>query len=169
MQKQHDKRYDIVNGLLEVEATDEADRATEEKGIPNFWLTAMKTNDTLAELITEADEGPLQYLKDIKWCRVEASKSFKLKFFFCPNPYFRNSVLEKTYHMIDEDEPKLMEATGMEIEWHKGKCLTRKVEGIQKDFDYGLHSDFWDIDEDEEGDGMKPMRIGEKECPTEWK
>ncbi|XP_068498579.1 nucleosome assembly protein 1;4-like [Phaseolus vulgaris] len=102
------KRHDVVNGLLEVEATDEADR--EEKGIPNFWLTAMKTNDTLAELITEADEGPLEYLRDIKWCRVEASKSFKLKFFFHPNPYFRNTVLAKTYHMIDEDEP--MEATG---------------------------------------------------------
>lgn len=71
------QRHDVVNGLLEVEATDEADREgklftfvyqcslvhflliasglsfNSEKGIPNFWLTAMKTNDTLAELVRE--------------------------------------------------------------------------------------------------------------------
>ena len=42
----------------------------------------------------------------------EASKGFKLEFFFDPNPFFTNSVLTKTYYMIDEDEPILEKAIG---------------------------------------------------------
>ncbi|KAJ0748285.1 putative nucleosome assembly protein (NAP) [Helianthus annuus] len=40
------------------------------KGVPNFWLNAMKTNEILAEEISERDEEALKYLKDIKWCRI---------------------------------------------------------------------------------------------------
>lgn len=76
------QRYEIVNGVVEVECVNEApmdeDKETEngklstisvssmqidlnicfkiscqhlvpEKGVPNFWLTAMKTNEILAE------------------------------------------------------------------------------------------------------------------------
>lgn len=137
------KRYDIVNGVVEVEgvsveaAVDKKDntttvdkkddKATEEKGVPNFWLTAMKTNEVLVEEIQERDEGALKYLKDIKWCRVEGLKGFKLEFFFDPNPYFKNTVLTKIYDMVDEDEPILDKAVGTEIEWLPGKNLTQKV------------------------------------------
>ncbi|KAG1346352.1 nucleosome assembly protein 1-like 2 [Cocos nucifera] len=129
------KRNEIVNGVVEVEGvTNEAaegapaeDKASEEKGVPDFWLTAMKTNEVLAEEITERDEGALKYLKDIKWCRIDNPKGFKLEFFFDTNPYFKNSVLTKTYHMIDEDDPVLEKAIGIEIEWYPGKCLTQKV------------------------------------------
>ena len=62
--------------------------------------------------ITERDEGALKYLKDIKWCRIEVPKGFKLDFFFDTNPYFKNSVLTKTYHMIDDDDPILEKAIG---------------------------------------------------------
>ncbi|XP_042506720.1 nucleosome assembly protein 1;4-like [Macadamia integrifolia] len=127
------KRYEIVNGIVEVGVTTEPvtdqgeDEASEEKGVPNFWLTAMKTNEVLAEEITERDEGALKYLKDIKWCRIDDPKGFKLEFFFDSNPYFKNSVLTKTYHMIDDDEPILEKAIGTEIEWLPGKSLTQKV------------------------------------------
>jgi nucleosome assembly protein 1-like 1 len=128
------KRYEIVNGVLEVEgvtnevATDqEEDKASEEKGVPEFWLNAMKNNEVLAEEISERDEGALKFLRDIKWCRIDNPKGFKLEFFFDTNPYFKNSVLTKTYHMIDEDEPILEKAIGTEIEWHPGKCLTQKL------------------------------------------
>ncbi|EEF48078.1 nucleosome assembly protein, putative [Ricinus communis] len=128
------KRYDIVNGAVEVDgATKEAAmeqegaEADEEKGVPDFWLTAMKNNEVLAEEITERDEGALKYLKDIKWCRIDDPKGFKLEFFFDTNPYFKNTVLTKTYHMIDEDEPILEKAIGTEIEWYPGKCLTQKL------------------------------------------
>ncbi|MCI01183.1 nucleosome assembly protein 1;4-like, partial [Trifolium medium] len=77
--------------------------------------------------ITERDEGALKFLKDIKWTRIEDPKGFKLEFFFDSNPYFSNSVLTKTYHMVDEDEPILEKAIGTEIQWLPGKCLTQKV------------------------------------------
>ncbi|MCI23846.1 nucleosome assembly protein 1-like 1-like, partial [Trifolium medium] len=47
--------YEIVNGVIDVEGiTNEAavgaeDKAAEENGVPSFWLTAMKTNETLTE------------------------------------------------------------------------------------------------------------------------
>ncbi|KAA8540283.1 hypothetical protein F0562_024154 [Nyssa sinensis] len=130
----YSKRYEIVNGVVEVvgvagEATmnQEEDKATEEKGVPDFWLTAMKTNEVLGEEISERDEEALKYLKDIKWCRIDNPKGFKLDFFFDPNPFFKNSVLTKTYHMIDDDEPILEKAIGTEIDWYPGKCLTQKI------------------------------------------
>ncbi|KAF9662430.1 hypothetical protein SADUNF_Sadunf18G0052500 [Salix dunnii] len=78
---------------------------------------------------------------------IEDPKGFKLEFFFDSNPYFKNHVLTKTYHMIDEDEPILEKAIGQvlffyimimltssdyvflltEIEWYPGKCLTQKL------------------------------------------
>ncbi|XP_019454957.1 PREDICTED: nucleosome assembly protein 1;3-like isoform X2 [Lupinus angustifolius] len=125
------KRCEIVNGVTEVEgAVNETKADAEEdteKGVPGFWLTAMKNNEVLAEEISERDEAALNFLKDIKWSRIENPKGFKLEFFFDSNPYFSNSVLTKTYHMIDEDEPILEKAIGTEIQWLPGKCLTQKV------------------------------------------
>ncbi|KAK1416891.1 hypothetical protein QVD17_26010 [Tagetes erecta] len=128
------KRYDIVNGVVEVDelkdetTTDQADGNTKEvKGVPDFWLTAMKSNEILAEEITERDEEALKYLKDIKWCKIDDPKGFKLEFFFDTNPFFKNSVLTKVYHMIDDDEPILEKAIGTDIEWLPGKCLTQKI------------------------------------------
>ncbi|KAE9602463.1 putative nucleosome assembly protein (NAP) [Lupinus albus] len=126
------KRYEIVNGVTEVEgAAVETKAETEkdkvEKGVPGFWLNALKNNDILAEEISERDEDALNFLKDIKWSRIEDPKGFKLEFYFDSNPYFTNSVLTKTYHMIDEDEPILEKAIGTEIQWHPGKTLTEKV------------------------------------------
>ncbi|XP_057758338.1 nucleosome assembly protein 1;3-like [Arachis stenosperma] len=105
------QRFEIVNGVTEVEGI--ADEKTagakedEEKGVPAFWLNAMKNNEVLAEEISEHDEGALKFLKDIKWSRIDNPKGFKLEFYFNTNPYFTNTILTKTYHMIDEDEPIL--------------------------------------------------------------
>ncbi|CAJ2644760.1 unnamed protein product [Trifolium pratense] len=135
------KRYEIVNSITEVEgAANEtpadaevvamvttADTAKAEgKGIPSFWLVAMKNNDILAEEITKRDEQALKFLKDIKYTRIDAPKGFKLEFFFDENPFFSNSVLTKTYQVVDEDDPILENAVGTEIDWHNEKCLTEK-------------------------------------------
>ncbi|KAL8195780.1 hypothetical protein R6Q57_025533 [Mikania cordata] len=126
------KRYEIVNGLTEVEVVSNdtlADKENKEStgGVPNFWLTAMKSNEVLADEISESDEGALQYLKDMKWCRIAGAKGFKLELYFNPNPYFKNSVLTKTYEMINEEEHILEKAIGTEIDWFPGKNLTQKV------------------------------------------
>ncbi|XP_052113932.1 uncharacterized protein LOC107476123 [Arachis duranensis] len=83
-----------------------------EKGVPAFWLNAMKNNEVLADEISEHDEGALKFFKDIKWSRIDNPKGFKLEFYFDTNPYFTNTILTKTYHMIDEDEPILEKAIG---------------------------------------------------------
>lgn len=130
------KRHDIVNGIVDVESstaeTPETNAAgeannTDEKGIPEFWLTAMKTNEILSDEITKRDEGPLKYLKDIQSSNLEGEKGFKLKFHFGENPYFKNTLLTKVYHMVEEDEPILECATGTPIEWYPGKNVTQKV------------------------------------------
>ncbi|KAL9350832.1 hypothetical protein Peur_058087 [Populus x canadensis] len=128
------KRYEIVNGLKEVDGVMSAeldsikeDQAIEEKGVPEFWLTAMKTHEVLAEEIKGQDEGALKFIKDIKWSRLQNPEGFELEFYFNPCPYFKNSVLTKTYHIIDESDPILSQAIGTEIEWYPEKCLTTKV------------------------------------------
>jgi hypothetical protein len=45
--------------------------------------------------ITDRDEGALKYLKDIKWCRIDNPKGFKIDFYFDTNPFFKNSVVRK--------------------------------------------------------------------------
>ncbi|GFQ02281.1 nucleosome assembly protein 1 [Phtheirospermum japonicum] len=127
------KRFEIVNGVVEVEGVTDTgadqgeDKANEGKGVPDFWLTAMKTNEILTEEISERDEEALKFLKDIKWAKIDDPKGFKLEFFFDVNPFFKNSVLTKTYHMVDDEEPILEKAIGTQIEWYPGKCLTQKV------------------------------------------
>ncbi|KAH9624575.1 hypothetical protein KSS87_023011 [Heliosperma pusillum] len=137
------KRYEIVKGFVEVDGVSNkpadhgVDKLAEEKGVPDFWLTALKTNQLLADSIQEKDEKALKYLKDIKWYRFnvpnpdikknEATEGFKLEFIFDSNPYFKNSVLTKAYFMIDEVDPTLEKAIGTEIDWFPGKCLTEKV------------------------------------------
>lgn len=55
-------------------------------------------------------------------------QGFKLLFTFSENPYFSNTVLEKTYYMAEEDsEPILEKATGSDIKWNSGKNVTVKV------------------------------------------
>ncbi|KAG5591262.1 hypothetical protein H5410_041776 [Solanum commersonii] len=127
----YNKRYEIVNGVVEAGDEGTVEEKTNElagdKGIPHFWLLAMKNNEIIAKEITEKDEDALQYLKDVKWNRLDDAKGFKLEFFFDTNPYFNNNVLTKTYHMISEDEHILENAIGTEIEWFPGKCLTQKI------------------------------------------
>ncbi|XP_039066351.1 nucleosome assembly protein 1;3-like [Hibiscus syriacus] len=127
------KRYGIVNGVGEADRTtndvdmdqkeDNAIMYYVEKGVPYFWLIAMKNSEELSEKITEHDAGVLKYLEDIKWHRIHEPKGFKLEFYFHTNPYFKNTLLTKTFHVIEEGDPVLDKAIGTEIEWYPGKCL----------------------------------------------
>ncbi|XP_062017115.1 probable disease resistance protein At4g27220 [Rosa rugosa] len=124
------KRYMIVNGVVEADgvtteaAANQEDKSAKDRGVCDFWLNALKNNDMLANQITERDERALKYLKDIKWFRIHNPKGFKLEFYFDTNPFLKNSILTKTYHMI-EDEPQ--KAVGTEIEWYPAKCLTKRI------------------------------------------
>ncbi|KAK1405128.1 Nucleosome assembly protein 14 [Heracleum sosnowskyi] len=115
------KRYELVNGIVEPEGVKsenalEHEEGDQEKGVPEFWLTAMKTNEILAKKINKRDDEALKYLEDIKCRDFDISKSFKLYFFFGTNPFFKNLVLKKTYdmHHVGE-EGNLATAIGLTI------------------------------------------------------
>ncbi|KAI3913685.1 hypothetical protein MKW92_017946, partial [Papaver armeniacum] len=99
----YEERFSIVSGEVDGEAG---------VGVPNFWLNAMKANEVLAKEITKRDEDPLMFLKDIRWDRIDTPKGFKLSFIFGVNRYFNNAILEKTYHVTNDDESILEKVIG---------------------------------------------------------
>src|SRR4051812_40153594 len=79
-----------------------ADAADDTKGVPEFWLSAMKNQVSLAELITDQDEKALRHLTDIRMEYLDRP-GFKLIFEFSPNDFFSNKTLSKTYFYREEN------------------------------------------------------------------
>ncbi|KAL6206822.1 hypothetical protein ACLB2K_024068 [Fragaria x ananassa] len=117
-------------------ATDSESPTTnqEEKGIPEFWLYALNAMYVLDKEIKDYDQGALKHLVNIKWLRTDNLKVFKLEFYFRPNPFFKNSVLTVTYHMIDEDEFIIEKIIGTEIEWTSENRLKKHRTGNRRSF-----------------------------------
>ena len=65
----YQKRADIVRGT-----TNAALASGEVKGIPNFWLRAMKNHFMLASTITSTDELALAHLVDVRFDFLETGK-----------------------------------------------------------------------------------------------
>jgi len=102
------------------------------KGIPDFWLTAIKNNPAVGQTVTEEDEAALSYLRDIQYATMEDSKQgFVITFHFAENPYFTDSVLTKSYFLAEDDnlygELIFDHAEGTKINWKPGKNLTVKI------------------------------------------
>lgn len=102
------------------------------KGIPEFWLSAMKNNPSLAELITEKDEGALKHLTDIRMEYLN-QPGFKLIFEFADqNEFFANKTISKTYYYQEESgyggDFIYDHAEGDKIDWKPNKDLTVKIE-----------------------------------------
>ncbi|ELQ43602.1 nucleosome assembly protein [Pyricularia oryzae Y34] len=152
----YQKRSAIVNGSnepteSEIEAGEESDEVDEEgekkevkteetaaseasdvKGIPEFWLSAMKNQISLAEMITDRDEQALKHLTDIRMEYLD-KPGFRLIFEFSENEFFSNKTISKTYYYQNESgyggDFIYDHAEGDKIEW-KGddKDLTVRVE-----------------------------------------
>jgi len=152
----YNRRSDIVNGgveptddeLAEIKVeekkegeqetkTEKKEETAEEKnlkGIPEFWLQVLKHQDDFAEMISEADEGVLKHLIEVKYTNLpnEATPtpSFVLEFHFSPNEYFDEQILKKTYVFSEDDPvsgPMLEEIKGMDITWKEGKNVSVKM------------------------------------------
>ena len=153
----YEKRARIVNGLAEPtaeeieagEEEEEDEEGDEEKvkteepteasepadknmsGIPEFWLSAMKNQISLAELITDRDEGALKHLTDIRMEYLD-KPGFRLIFEFGENEFFTNKTITKTYFYQEESgyggDFIYDHAEGDTINWNSGKDLTVKVE-----------------------------------------
>lgn len=113
------------------------DTKTEDVGIPEFWLTALKNADLFAEIIKEHDEAVLSHLTDVKVIyQDDAGLDFNIEFHFSDNEWFTNKVLVKCYQVVcevDNDTPfefegaALTSCKGCKIDWKKGKNITVKT------------------------------------------
>lgn len=156
----YERRAAVIQGSIEPtsdevkagEASDELDEDEEEedegpkesladatpaadapKGIPEFWLTALKNHVALSELITEQDESALKALTDIRMTYLPGEESgFTLTFLFDDNEHFTNKQLTKTYYYQDgigyTGDLVYDHAEGCTIEWKEDKDLTHKIE-----------------------------------------
>lgn len=112
--------------------------ASAPKGVPEFWLTALKNHVGIADLITERDEDILKHLVDIKVEYPSDNKpGFKLVFHFSPegaSDFFADgrSTLDKTYYYQDEigyeGDFIYDHAVGTEIKWKEGQDPTTRIE-----------------------------------------
>lgn len=102
------------------------------KGIPDFWLTALKNIPEISEITTEEDAEALAHLVDIRMKYLD-QPGFGLEFEFTENPFFTNKTLTKTYYYRDEPgyygDYIYDRATGTEVNWTSPeKNLTVKVQ-----------------------------------------
>ena len=151
----YEKRAKIVNGALEPtdaeveagKAEDEEEESAEAKemaaaetdtkipedaaGIPEFWLSAMKNQISLAELITDRDEGALKHLTDIRMEYLDRP-GFRLIFEFRDNEFFTNKTVSKTYFYQEDTgyggDFIYDHAEGQKIDWKPNQDLTVRVE-----------------------------------------
>ncbi|KAL4735507.1 hypothetical protein BDV11DRAFT_195925 [Aspergillus similis] len=148
----YERRATIVNGAIEpteteieagkgeeedIDAKDEdLKQADDEKGsavtgIPEFWLSAMKNQISLAEMITDKDEEALKHLIDIRMEYLDRP-GFRLLFEFSENEFFTNKTISKTYFYKEENgyggDFIYDHAEGTKIDWKPEKDLTVRVE-----------------------------------------
>lgn len=108
-----------------------ADKDLNVAGIPEFWLSAMKNQISLAEMITDRDEEALKRITDIRMEYLD-KPGFRLIFEFGENEFFTNKTITKTYFYRNESgyggDFIYDHAEGDKIEWKAGKDLTVRVE-----------------------------------------
>lgn len=108
-----------------------AEPAEPVNGIPEFWLSAMKNQVSLAEMITDRDEAALKHLVDIRMEYLD-KPGFRLIFEFAENEFFDNKTLTKTYYYQTESgyggDFIYDHAEGDQVEWKAGKDLTTRIE-----------------------------------------
>ena len=113
------------------DTADGSHSSVEMAGIPEFWLSAMKNQVSLAELITDRDEPALKLLTDIRMEYLE-KPGFRLIFEFADNDFFSNKTITKTYFYQEESgyggEFIYDHAEGDKIDWKTGRDLTVRVE-----------------------------------------
>ncbi|KAJ9089208.1 histone chaperone [Entomophthora muscae] len=96
-------------------------------GIPEFWLTCLKNNNAIADLITERDEEALLHLIDISATHLADDSGYTLTFTFSENEFFSNSQLSKTYYFKNSEPTGAIvveRSLCTEIKWKADKDLT---------------------------------------------
>lgn len=187
----YQKRAAIVNGTAEPtedeikageESEDEEEKDEEEAavkpeettdaitGIPEFWLSAMKNQISLAEMITDRDEAALKHLTDVRMEYLD-KPGFRLIFEFAENDFFTNTTITKTYFYQNESgyggDFIYDHAEGDKIDWKAGKDLTVRIESKKQrnksKFLFNMHY----ISDTNPFLDTKQTRVVKKTVPTE--
>jgi nucleosome assembly protein 1-like 1 len=146
------------------------DEGADIKGIPEFWLSAMKNQISLAEMITDRDEAALKHLTDIRMEYLDRP-GFRLIFEFEENEFFENKTLTKTYYYQEENgyggDFIYDHAEGDKIEWKAGKDLTVRIESKKQRNRSECHKNLNTRTKPDVIVGTKQTRIVKKTVPTE--
>jgi len=108
------------------------------KGVPEFWLVALKHHEDFTAMITEADEQALKHLIDMRIAAApeHSPESFTIEFYFSDNEFFDNKVIKKTYILKEspvDGEMMYDHVESTDIAWKPNKNLTvKKVTKQQK-------------------------------------
>lgn len=119
------ERTEIVSGTKKIDGN-----TSDDKGIPDFWITVLMKCEATRVYITEKDAEVLKFLTNIEaesMVKDEQLQGFKLNFIFAANPFFSQTVLEKSYFMLPDNDGVLEKAEGTKIEWSAGKDVTVKL------------------------------------------
>jgi len=130
----------LTNGVKRLEL----DMDEDAKGIPKFWMYALKNanEDCLMGMLEAHDEPVLEYLNDITVDLKQPNNTgFTLNFLFAENPFFSNSVLTKEYVLredpdpdcpLEYDGPEIISCKGCKIDWKAGKDVTKTTLKVKK-------------------------------------
>lgn len=110
-----ERRRRLVTGVVEPD-DDSADDEDYVRGVPDFWLTALRNAPPpLQGMVRPRDEPALRCLLDVQVTPCAAPEGFELRFLFAPNDLFTNAVLTKRYVTAPGTHP----ATGCTIYWRR--------------------------------------------------
>ncbi|KAM4662876.1 testis-specific Y-encoded-like protein 2 [Discoglossus pictus] len=100
--------------------------------IPGFWVTAFLNHPQLSAMIDDRDEDTLSYMNNLQVEDFTHMKSScKIKFYFNPNPYFKNEVIVKEYQYSSSGR---LVSHSTPIRWWSGQNPTGKSRGSGPSF-----------------------------------
>lgn len=136
-----DQRRQVVTGEVDVpeNETEEGKKVVEEfekeenadKGIPDFWLTALRSHPELEEMITDKDAEVLSFVTDIACEDIidedNDDAGFRVTFHFKENPFFKNSALTVSFALTEEQGyVQVRGIDGCDVQWYPDKNVTVK-------------------------------------------
>ena len=91
--------------------------------IQNLGVTTYVKHPQVSALLGEEDEEVLHYLTRVEVTEFEEIKSgYRIDFYFDENPYFKNKLLSKGFHLNKSGD---LSSKSTEIKWKLGKDLMK--------------------------------------------
>ncbi|XP_054157179.1 uncharacterized protein LOC128955530 [Oppia nitens] len=159
----HEIRAEIVSGMYEPSDSDLPDdyydnnnnvdindsKWTQLAGIPFFWLKVLYASEDFSKGIVDADVPILKHLEDIRVATEPSVRRFSIEFYFSPNEYFSNDVIQKAFYL--QIDPRLtdlcspVKVVSTDIDWNADKChfVERFVDQNTGEEDYRYYDSFF--------------------------